>query len=51
MDVELVREWLDHVAMDLDAAWSRARKARFAKPSRLPHPAGLGEAREGGAGG
>jgi HEPN domain-containing protein len=36
MDVEPVREWLDHVAMDLDAAWSCAR-GRRASPSRAAY--------------
>jgi HEPN domain-containing protein len=36
MDAELVREWLGHVAMDLDAAWSCAR-GRRASPSRAAY--------------
>jgi HEPN domain-containing protein len=36
MDVEIVREWLDHVDADLDAAWSCSRGPR-ASPTRAAY--------------
>ena len=36
MDIEIVREWLDHVDADLNAAWSCARGPR-ASPTRAAY--------------